>query len=288
MLAGGRFFLKTTKTVDCIVRQGISKGGLQEICERAAEQGQKAADKRTSSNFAVKNFVQGILKKCRHQAAHHLKPGLRILCTAAHNLGLPLRSKTRRRRSTLTGGSYPHHGPGERHPQTPRLRFALRRYARVQRHRNCVGLFPHWACRLHSVTRSWPLSRRLQPSQGLEAFAEETRRVRELVEATSAEARSVCGDVESRIATLASASEVSAVRVAAEVDAKVAKVAEYSDAHVSHVAADVTAQLEKDIQVVASSTAATAEIVTRTTVEGARRGIQGTTGCIPCGCPPQK
>ena len=33
LLAGGRFSLKTTKTIDCIVRQGISKGGLQEICE---------------------------------------------------------------------------------------------------------------------------------------------------------------------------------------------------------------------------------------------------------------
>ena len=179
----------------------------------------------------MKNFAQGILKKCRHQAAHHLKPGLRILCTAARNLGLPLRSKTQRRRSILTGGDHPHHGPGDRHPQTPRLRFALRRCARVQRHRDRVGLFPHWACRLRSVARSWPLSRRLRLSQGLDASQKKRAALRELVEATTAEARSVRGDVESRVATLAAASEVSAVRVAAEVDAKVAKVAEYSDAY---------------------------------------------------------
>ena len=76
---------------------------------------------------------------------------------------------------------------------------------------------------------------------GVGRVAEEMHRVRKMVEATSAEVKSVRGDVESRIATLASASEVSAAHVAAEVDAKVAKVAEYSDARMSHVAADVTA-----------------------------------------------
>ena len=109
---------------------------------------------------------------------------------------------------------------------------------------------------------------------GVGRVAEETCRVRELVEATSAEARSVRGNVESRVARLAAASEVSTVRVAAEVDAKLAKVAKYSDAHASHVAADVTARLEKDIQVAASSATAIAEITTRTAVEGVRRDIQ--------------
>ena len=109
---------------------------------------------------------------------------------------------------------------------------------------------------------------------GVGRVADETRRVRELVEATTAEARSVRGEVESRVATLAAASEENVARVAAEVDAKVAQVAEYSDARASHVAADVTARLEKDIQVAASSATATAEINTRTAVEGARRDIQ--------------
>ena len=108
---------------------------------------------------------------------------------------------------------------------------------------------------------------------GVGRVAEETRRVRELVEATSAEAKSMRGDVESRVATLAAASEISATRVAVEMEAKVAKVAEYSDVRASHVAADVTTRLEKDIQAAALSAAAMAEITMRTAVEGARRDI---------------
>ena len=109
---------------------------------------------------------------------------------------------------------------------------------------------------------------------GVGRVAQETCCVHELVEATSAEARSVRSDVESCVATLVAASKVSAVRVAADVDAKVAKVAEDSDTRASHVAADVAAQLENEIQVAALSTAATAEIATRTAVKGARRDIQ--------------
>ena len=109
---------------------------------------------------------------------------------------------------------------------------------------------------------------------GVGRIEREARRVRELAEATSAETKSVRGEVESRIATLAAASEENVARVAAEVDAKVAKVAEYSDARASHVTADVTARLEKDIQVAALSATATAEVTTRTVVEGARRDIQ--------------
>ena len=40
---------------------------------------------------------------------------------------------------------------------------------------------------------------------------QETRRIREMVEATTAEARSVRGDVESRVATLAAAADANAV-----------------------------------------------------------------------------
>ena len=109
---------------------------------------------------------------------------------------------------------------------------------------------------------------------GVGRIEREARRIRELAEATSAETKSVRGEVESRVATLAAASEENVARVAAEVDAKVAKVAEYSDARASHVTADVTARLEKDIQAAASSATATAEVTTRTVVEGARRDIQ--------------
>ena len=109
---------------------------------------------------------------------------------------------------------------------------------------------------------------------GVGRIEAETRRVRDLVEATSAEAKSVRGEVESRIAELAAASQASASQLAEQVATQVTKVAEYTDAQASRVAADVTARLGKEVQAAASSAAATAEIMTRTMVEGARRDIQ--------------
>ena len=103
---------------------------------------------------------------------------------------------------------------------------------------------------------------------------EETRRIREMVEATIAEARSVRGEVESRIATLAAVADANATRTAEEITSRVQEVAEYSDAQASRAAADVTQRLEKEIVVVVTSTAATAEVTTRTVVEGVRRDIQ--------------
>ena len=43
---------------------------------------------------------------------------------------------------------------------------------------------------------------------GIGAWSRETRRIREMVEATTAEARSIRGNVESRVATLAAAADV--------------------------------------------------------------------------------
>ena len=105
-------------------------------------------------------------------------------------------------------------------------------------------------------------------------MAEETRRVRELVEATTAEARSVRGEVESHVAQMAAAAEANAARAAEHVTAEVKRVAAYSDAQASRVAADVTARLEHEVQAAATSTAATAELTMRTVVEGVRRDIQ--------------
>ena len=109
---------------------------------------------------------------------------------------------------------------------------------------------------------------------GVGRVEEETRRVRQMVEATTAEARSVRGDVESRVATLAAAADASAARTAEEISSRVKEAVEYSDAQASRVAADVTQRLEKEIVAAATSTAATAEITMRTVVEGVRRDIQ--------------
>ena len=95
-----------------------------------------------------------------------------------------------------------------------------------------------------------------------------------MVEATTAEARSVRGDVESRVATLAVAADASAARTAEEISSRVKEAVEYSDAQASRIAVDVTQRLEKEIVAAATSTAATAEINMRTVVEGVRRDIQ--------------
>ena len=111
-------------------------------------------------------------------------------------------------------------------------------------------------------------------ASGVGRVEEETRRVREMVEATTAEAKSVRDDVESRVAVLAAAADTSATRMGEEIASRVRQVAEYSDAQASRVAADVTQRLEKEIEAAATSTAATAEVTTRTVVEGVRRDIQ--------------
>ena len=68
----------------------------------------------------------------------------------------------------------------------------------------------------------------------------ETHRVREMVEATTAEARSVYSEVESRVATLAAAADASTMRAIEEIASRVKQMAEYSDPQASYVAADVT------------------------------------------------
>ena len=73
---------------------------------------------------------------------------------------------------------------------------------------------------------------------------------------------------------MAAAAEAKAARTAEHVMAEVKCVAAYSDVQASRVAADITARLEHEVQAAATSTAATAELTTRTVVEGVRRDIQ--------------
>ena len=73
---------------------------------------------------------------------------------------------------------------------------------------------------------------------------------------------------------MVAAAEAKAARTVEHVTAEVKRVAAYSDAQASRVAADVTARLEHEVQATATSTAATAELMTCTVVEGVRRDIQ--------------
>ena len=65
---------------------------------------------------------------------------------------------------------------------------------------------------------------------GVGCVEEETRRVRQMVEATTAEAKSVRDEVESRVATLAAAADANAARTAEEISSRVKEAVEYSDA----------------------------------------------------------
>ena len=69
---------------------------------------------------------------------------------------------------------------------------------------------------------------------------EYTRRIREMVEATIAEARSIHGNVESHVATLAAAADASVARTVEEISSHVKEAIEYSDAQASRVTADAT------------------------------------------------
>ena len=64
---------------------------------------------------------------------------------------------------------------------------------------------------------------------GVGRVEEETRRVREMVKATAAEAKSVRDNVESRVAVLAAAADASATRANEEIASRVRQVAEYSE-----------------------------------------------------------
>ena len=76
---------------------------------------------------------------------------------------------------------------------------------------------------------------------GVGRVERETRCVREMVEATTAEAKSVRDDVESRIAVLAAAAaDASATRANEEIASRVRQVAEYSETQASRVTVDVT------------------------------------------------
>ena len=82
---------------------------------------------------------------------------------------------------------------------------------------------------------------------GISHIADKTCHVHKLVEATSAEARSVHGDVESKVATLAAKADVSTAHAVEEMMGRAQEVAVYSDAQASHIAKTITQQLEREI-----------------------------------------
>ena len=164
--------------------------------------------------------------------------------------------------------------PGSSSPNTSRApNAAYLRGAAVARARS-VSLGPRWSLSplgLSVVQRHAQMAEQsaaMAAVSGVGLVAQEMRHVREMVEATTAEAKSVRDEVESRVATLAVAADASTTRASEEIASRVKQVAEYSDAQASRVAANVAQRLEQEIVAAARSTAATAKVRTRTVVEG--------------------
>ena len=109
---------------------------------------------------------------------------------------------------------------------------------------------------------------------GVSAITQETRRAQSVAEATAAEARSVRGEVENKVAKLTHHAEASISQAANVLFSQVQQVVAQTSTEMSRIAEKVTQQLESEINATASSTAVAAEVNTRAAVEGMRRDVQ--------------
>ena len=105
-------------------------------------------------------------------------------------------------------------------------------------------------------------------------IAEETRCARGIAEAAIAEAKSMHGEVESKLALLAAQAEASTAHIADALSKHVSKVAADTEAKASHAIGTIAQQLEKEIEAAVVSTTAMSDQQTRSVVEGLRTKIQ--------------
>ena len=106
---------------------------------------------------------------------------------------------------------------------------------------------------------------------GVCRVAEETRLVFDVVEAAIAEAKSVHGKVESRVALLAAQTEASTTHIVGGLSECVQEVA--SEVQALDVADVVSQQPERRLEVVATSAAVTSERRTQMAVEEMRKEV---------------
>ena len=104
--------------------------------------------------------------------------------------------------------------------------------------------------------------------------ADQTRHARAVAEAAIAEARSARDEVSSKLNEVAKRANVGASSIAANLTGKVQQVAAHFEAQTSQAIGQVAQQLEREVKAVATSTAATAEKMTRVVVEDVRRKSQ--------------
>ena len=97
--------------------------------------------------------------------------------------------------------------------------------------------------------------------------ADEVHRVCGVVEFAIAEARSIHGEVESRVASLAAQADACTAHIVGVLSQRIQEVAEHSDAQASRIAGEVSQQLEKGLKAVTTSAAMMLERQTRTAAE---------------------
>ena len=109
---------------------------------------------------------------------------------------------------------------------------------------------------------------------GVSRAAEETCRARGIPEAAIAEAKSVHGEVESRVASLAAQAESSTVHITDALSKRMGEVAAKTEAETLCAIGTTAQQLEKEIEAAAVSTAMMSDQRTHSVVEGLRTKIQ--------------
>ena len=109
---------------------------------------------------------------------------------------------------------------------------------------------------------------------GVGHAAEKPRRACGIAEAAIAKARSMHGEIESKVSLLVVQAVASTTHITDALSKRVGEVVAETEAKTSHVVGTVAQQLEQEIQAAALSTTVTAEITTRTVVEGMHRDVQ--------------
>ena len=109
---------------------------------------------------------------------------------------------------------------------------------------------------------------------GVGHVAEDTHCACGIVEVAIAEAKSVHGEIESKVSSLVAQAVASTAHVTDALSNCVGELAAETEAKTSHTIGTIAQQLEQEIIAAASSTAAMAEVTSRMAVEGMHRDVQ--------------
>ena len=94
---------------------------------------------------------------------------------------------------------------------------------------------------------------------GVGCVVEETRHVRDVAKTAIPKAKSVHGEIESRVALLTAQAEASTAQITGVLSERVQEVAAHSEVQASCIVDAVSQQLERGLEAVAASTVATSE-----------------------------